>query len=62
MDTTLAQLNTGQSGRVLELAQRGDQRRRLLDLGILPGTLIERVMASPLGGPACYRVRGALIV
>ncbi|MDE2691221.1 MAG: metal-dependent transcriptional regulator [Acidobacteriota bacterium] len=40
---------------------RGMERRRLLDLGLLPGTLVEATMASPSGDPIAYRVRGAVI-
>ncbi len=40
---------------------RGMERRRLLDLGLLPGTLVEAKMASPSGDPMAYGVRGALI-
>lgn len=61
MSITLSQLQVGQAGRVLDLAQRGDMRRRLFDLGMLPGTMVERVFGSPIGDPVCYRVRGALI-
>jgi DtxR family Mn-dependent transcriptional regulator len=39
----------------------GVQRRRLLDLGIVPGTRIVAEMDSPTGDPMAYRVRGALI-
>lgn len=39
----------------------GVQRRRLLDLGIVPGTRVVAEMASPTGDPTAYRVRGALI-
>ena len=39
----------------------GVQRRRLLDLGLVPGTRITAEMASPTGDPTAYRVRGALI-
>ena len=61
MGISLTQLKIGQAGRVLELAQQGDLRRRLFDLGMIPGTMIERVFGNPIGDPACYRVRGALI-
>ncbi len=40
---------------------RGLERRRLLDLGLLPGTRVEAKMASPSGDPVAYRVRGAVI-
>lgn len=39
----------------------GVQRRRLLDLGVVPGTRLVAEMASPTGDPTAYRVRGALI-
>ncbi|RME45954.1 MAG: ferrous iron transport protein A [Caldilineae bacterium] len=42
-------------------ACRGAERRRLMDLGILPGTLIRAEMVSPSGDPTAYRIRGALI-
>lgn len=39
----------------------GVQRRRLLDLGLVPGTRIVAEMPSPTGDPTAYRIRGALI-
>lgn len=39
----------------------GSERSRLLDLGFVPGSRIERVLNSPLHGPVAYRVRGTLI-
>jgi len=39
----------------------GVQRRRLLDLGLVPDTRIVSEMASPTGDPTAYRIRGALI-
>jgi len=37
------------------------ERRRLQDLGVLPGTVIEAEFASPGGDPVAYRIRGATI-
>ncbi len=45
----------------ISMTCRKHERRRLMDLGILPGTIIEAVMRSPGGDPTAYRVRGALI-
>ena len=42
-------------------ASRGAERRRLFDLGILPGTKITAEFESPSGNPAAYKVRGAVI-
>ncbi len=39
----------------------GVQRRRLLDLGFVPGTPVTPELPSPGGDPIAYRVRGALI-
>jgi Fe2+ transport system protein FeoA len=33
----------------------------MMDLGILPGTIIEAELESPGGDPTAYRIRGALI-
>ncbi len=59
----LSTLAIGESGKVLRLSPRcqGAERRRLLDLGILPGTMIHAEMISPSGDPVAYRIRGALI-
>lgn len=40
---------------------RGAERRRLLDLGLLPGTTITVEMESASGNPIAYRIRGAVI-
>jgi DtxR family Mn-dependent transcriptional regulator len=60
---TLAGLEPGEAGRVLQLAPacRGLQRRRLLDLGLVPGTEVRAELESPGGDPTAYRVRGSLI-
>ena len=42
-------------------ACRGVERRRLLDLGLVPGTRVTAEFTSPAGDPVAYRVRGALI-
>jgi len=59
----LNQLKIGCRARVLELspACRGADRRRLLDLGFVPGADVEAEISSPTGDPVAYRVRGTLI-
>jgi DtxR family Mn-dependent transcriptional regulator len=39
----------------------GAERRRLLDLGVVPGTRIRCEFSSPFGTPRSYDIRGALI-
>ena len=59
----LSSLHLGERGKVLGLTQacRGVERRRLLDLGFVPGTVIEVDLISPSGDPTAYRVRGTVI-
>ncbi|MFB3816290.1 MAG: FeoA domain-containing protein [Candidatus Methylomirabilales bacterium] len=56
-------LQPGEEARVLSISWRcrGPERRRLMDLGVLPGTRIRAEMRSPTGDPTAYRVRDALI-
>lgn len=58
---TLADLRPGETAEVVAVYSSGAERRRLLDLGIVPGTRITAELASPLNDPVAYRVRGALI-
>ena len=39
----------------------GAERRRLLDLGVVPGTVITRELESPFGSPSAFRIRGTLV-
>ena len=59
----LSGLQPGVRTRVVGLspACRGQERRRLLDLGFVPGTLVEVDMISPAGDPTAYRVRGSVV-
>ena len=59
----LSSLDLGERARVVRLSAscRGAERRRLLDLGLVPGTLIEPEMRSPAGDPTAYRIRGGVI-
>jgi len=58
---TLDQLKMGRAATVTKIFSTNAERRRLLDLGILPGTRIENVMPSPLGDPVAYRIRSAVV-
>lgn len=59
----LSILKPGERGKVVAIMPRcrGMERRRMMDLGILPGTEIQAELISPSGAPTAYRVRGALI-
>ena len=59
----LSDLKHKELGEVVTLLSScvGTERSRLLDLGFVPGSRIERVLDSPLHGPVAYRVRGTMI-
>ena len=59
----LSSLAHGDSAVVAEFSPRcrGLQRRRLLDLGLIPGTRVTAELSAPSGDPMAYRIRGALI-
>lgn len=60
---TLAELRTGEAALVARIspACRGLERRRLMDLGILPGTRVEYDRRGLTGGLTSYVVRGTRI-
>ena len=59
----LSSLQAGAVARVLSISNRirGRERRRLFDLGLIPGTEITVEMISPGGDPTAYRIRGSVI-
>ncbi len=58
---TLDHLPVGQQAAVDSLKVPDSQRRRLLDLGFIPGGNVAAVQESPWGDPVAYLVRGAVI-
>lgn len=61
MAVNLDILPVGQECRVMALNATGILRRRLLDLGFVPGAAIGVIRRAPLGDPTAYLVRGAVI-
>lgn len=59
----LSELPLGETAEVVRISAncRGVERRRFMDLGILPGTAVTAEIRSPSGEPTAYRIRGALI-
>lgn len=57
----LTNLPIGDRGEILKLMARDNQRRRLLDLGLIPGTTVVAKRKSPLGDPIAYLIRGTIL-
>ena len=58
---TLASLTDGESAYVQGIVANGLLRRRLVDLGFVPGAEVTISFASPSGDPVAYRVKGSQI-
>jgi ferrous iron transport protein A len=54
----LAQTRIGQVVTVEHVAGEGSFRRRLMELGLIPGTRVEVIGVAPLGDPLELLVRG----
>lgn len=57
----LADVSPGSVCQIVSLELNGLLRRRILDLGIIPGTLIRCIRRGPSGDPTAYQVRDTLI-
>ncbi|HZJ76676.1 MAG TPA: FeoA family protein [Oscillospiraceae bacterium] len=57
----LCKVDVGSKAKIFKLLSTGLPRRRMLDLGIIPGTAIDVIRKSPLGDPIAYNIRGASI-
>jgi ferrous iron transport protein A len=57
----LSELKPGEAGVVKKVSGSGAIHRRLLSMGILPGTVIRMVRYSPFGDPIECEIRGVFI-
>ena len=58
---TLRELNVGKSGRVLTVGGEKALRRRLLDMGITPRTVVMIKKTAPMGDPVELLLRGYVL-
>lgn len=64
MDAGFIPLNflpIGKKAKVKSLTSDGNIRRRMLDIGLIPGTVVEALQKSPSGDPTAYYIRGAVM-
>ena len=59
--STLDRLAVGRRAAVTSLSAPEPQRRRMLELGFVPGGEVSAVQESPWGDPVAYAVCGAVI-
>lgn len=57
----LNQLPVGKTARIKEILSTGISRRRFLDLGLTPNSLVSVERLSPSGNPIAFKIRGSII-
>ena len=58
MKITLAKAKTGCKYQIVEVKGQGIVKRRLLDMGLVPGEIVKVVGIAPLGDPIHIQVKG----
>lgn len=55
---TIGDLQIGEKGTIISVGGEGALRLRLLDMGLIPGTVVQLQKVAPMGDPIQIRVRG----
>jgi DtxR family Mn-dependent transcriptional regulator len=55
---SLDQLKVGQKGTVVSVSGKGPVKQRMMDMGLVPGSLVEVVRVAPLGDPMELKLKG----
>jgi Fe2+ transport system protein FeoA len=58
MPKTLDKLAAGTSATILDVAGEPDLQQRLLEMGLIPGSILKVVRFAPLGDPMEIKVMG----
>ncbi len=61
MTVVMSSMKKGECGKITNLQNTGNIRRRLMDIGFTRGTSVRCVGKSPLGDPTAFMVKGAVI-
>ncbi len=56
--TKLKDLKPGGKGKVLRIVSRGETNKRIVEMGVTPGTVVEVERVAPLGDPIDVKVKG----
>ena len=58
---SLNNIKLNKKARVITISDKSSIKRRLLDIGIIPGIKIEKILISPFKGISAYLISDALI-
>ena len=57
----LFDIKMGQKCRIINISDNNPLKRRLIDIGLIPDSIVECVSQSPLGDPKAFLISGAVI-
>ena len=57
-EKTLDLLDVGQNARVIQVKGKGPSRRRLLEMGMVPGVGLSVTNRAPMGDPVDFKLKG----
>jgi len=55
---TLSELEPGQKGVIVSVRGSGSTRRRLIDMGMTKGSVVQVIRKAPMGDPIDFKVKG----
>ena len=55
---TVSYLNPGEKASIIKVSGKAYLKRRLLDMGVVPGSIIQMVRHAPLGDPLDIKIKG----
>ena len=58
VSATLKEMKPGEKGRIEQIGGEGAVRRRIADMGMTKGSLVEVVRVAPLGDPIDVKIKG----
>lgn len=58
---SLDKLKINKKAKVITISDNSLIKRRLLDIGIIPGTMIEKILISPFKGISAYLIMDSII-
>ena len=58
MTTTLNEMAPGKKGRILKVGGQGVMKKRIVDMGMVPGAEVEVERYAPLGDPIEIKIKG----
>lgn len=57
--TRLNQISLGAAARIVSFDNNNELQKKLLAMGLIPGSLVEVIRFAPLGDPMVLKVRGS---